>query len=405
MMDHLFANRTQIVRKSFIREILKVTERPEVISFAGGLPNALLFPVNEIAAAAAKALAQSGPDILQYRTTEGHLPLRELIAERYRTAKGLEIDPSEILMTTGSQQGLDLIGKVFLDKGDRVILERPAYLGAIQALGMYEPSFSVVPLGDEGIDVQALAGECRRSEPKLMYAVPSFQNPSGITYSDATRRAAASILADTNTVFVEDDPYGELRFLGENVPSMRRYLEENTILLGSFSKVMAPGLRIGWVCAKPAVMEKLIVAKQASDLHSDSLAQWIACQYLMDNDLDAHIAKIRQVYKRQRDLMVKLIGEHCPPEVEYTRPEGGMFLWITLPRGISSLELFEIAIKENVAFVPGHPFYVDGGGDRTLRLNYSNSNEERIDEGIRRLAKGMKSLLADRKVDGHGVDI
>lgn len=404
-MDPVFANRTQIARKSFIREILKVTDRPEVISFAGGLPNPLLFPVKEIAAAAAKVLAESGPDVLQYRTTEGHLPLRELIAERYRTAKGLEIEPSEILMTTGSQQGLDLIGKVFVDKGDPVLLERPAYLGAIQALGMYEPAFSTVPLGAEGIDVEALARECHRSSPKLMYAVPNFQNPSGITYSDATRRAVASVLAETNTVFIEDDPYGELRFIGEDVPSMRNYLEENTILLGSFSKVMAPGLRVGWICAKPAIMEKLIIAKQATDLHSDSLAQWTACRYLMDNDLSAHIAKIRQVYKRQRDLMVELIGEHCPAEVDYTRPEGGMFLWITLPRGISSLHLFESAIRENVAFVPGHPFYVDGGGDRTLRLNYSNSNEERITEGIRRLANGMKSLLADRRADGHGVDI
>jgi 2-aminoadipate transaminase len=332
-MDYAFANRMLTVRRSFIREILKVTDRPEVISFAGGLPNPSLFPVKEIAAAAAKVLTRNGPDILQYRTTEGHLPLRRMIAERYRM-KGLEIDPGEILITTGSQQGLDLVGKVFLDKGDIVLLERPAYLGAIQALGIYEPEFSVAPMGNDGVDVEALAAQCRQSRPKLMYAVPNFQNPSGITYSDATRRAAASILRETNSIFVEDDPYGELRFLGEDVPSMRAYLEENTVMLGSLSKIMAPGLRIGWICAKPPVMEKLITAKQATDLHSDSLAQWIACQYLQDNDLDAHINEIRRAYKRQRDLMVRMIEERCPPEVDCTRPEGGMFLWMTLPQGI-----------------------------------------------------------------------
>jgi 2-aminoadipate transaminase len=388
-MDYTFANRMLKVRKSFIREILKVTDRPEIISFAGGLPNPSLFPVKEIAAAAAKVLAQNGPDILQYRTTEGHLPLRELITKRYRR-KGLEIDPSEILLTTGSQQGLDLIGKVFLNQGDNVLLERPAYLGAIQAFEIFEPDFQVVPLLDDGIDVEALAAECRRARPKLMYAVPNFQNPSGITYSDPTRKRTASILAEMDCILVEDDPYGELRFIGENLPSMRSYLENNTVLLGSFSKIIAPGLRIGWVCAKPPIMEKLIVAKQATDLHSDSLAQWTAGQYLLDNDMETHIAGICQVYRRQRDLMVKLIGEHCPPEIEYTKPEGGMFLWITLPPGVSSMALFQRAIKENVAFVPGPPFYVDGGGDSTLRLNFSNSDEEKIEEGIRRLAEVMQ---------------
>lgn len=398
-MDYSFASRMLTVRKSFIREILKVTDNPEVISFAGGLPNPAFFPVEEIAQATAKVFAENGPDILQYRTTEGHLQLRELISERYRKVRGIEIKPSEILLTTGSQQGLDLIGKAFLDKGDRVLLERPAYLGAIQAFGIFEPTFTMVPMLDDGIDVDALSEKCRSLKPKLMYAVTNFQNPSGITYSDQTRRNAAKVLQDNGTIFVEDDPYGELHFTGSHVPLMSSYLESHSILLGSFSKVMAPGLRIGWVCAKPEIMEKLIIAKQATDLHSDSLAQWVAYQYLLDNNLDEHIEKIRTAYKTQRDCMVGMIDAHCPSEIEYTRPDGGMFLWITLPQGFNSLDLFEHAIKENVAFVPGHPFYTDGGGDSTLRLNFSNSDEDRIEEGLKRLGRGMKAQMVGKRMD------
>jgi len=403
-MNYPFADRMLKVHKSFIREILKVTDNPEVISFAGGLPNPLFFPVKEIAEATAKVFEKNGPEILQYRTTEGHPQLREFISERYRKVRGLDISPHEILLTTGSQQGLDLIGKVFLNKDDRVLLERPAYLGAIQAFGIFEPTFTMVPMLDDGIDVGVLSEKCRALKPKLMYAVPNFQNPSGITYSDSTRRAAAEVLSENQTLFIEDDPYGELRFMGEQVPSVRSYLENHTILLGSFSKVMAPGLRVGWICAKPEIMEKLIIAKQGSDLHSDSLAQWVAYQYLLDNDLDEHISKIRAAYGRQRDCMVRMIEKYCPHDIKCTKPEGGMFLWITLPDGYDSLDLFEHAIKQDVAFVPGHPFYVDGGGASTLRLNFSNSSEERIEEGIKRLGKGMKAQMVGIKMD-HGIEI
>jgi len=391
-MNYTFADRMQKIRKSFIREILKVTGQPDVISFAGGLPNPALFPVKEVADAAAKVLAENGADILQYRTSEGHRPLREFISQRYRQ-KGLDIPPDEILLTTGSQQGLDLIGKVFLNRGDRVLLERPSYLGAIQAFELHEPDFTVVPLRDDGIDTEALAAEIQRATPKLMYTVPNFQNPSGITYSAAKRLKTAEIMAETCCIVAEDDPYGELRFMGEHLPTMRSLLPDNTVLLGTFSKIIAPGLRIGWICAKPEIMERLIIAKQATDLHSDALAQWTAYQYLLDNDMDAHIEKIRDRYKRQRDLMVEMLAAHCPPEISYTQPEGGMFLWVTLPEGMSSLKLFDQALAEKVAFVPGHPFYVDGGGDNTLRLNFSNSDEERIEEGIRRLARVMKQSL------------
>ncbi|MGB3458877.1 MAG: PLP-dependent aminotransferase family protein [Halobacteriota archaeon] len=394
MNEKLFANRMGTTHKSFIREILKVTEDPKIISFAGGLPNPKFFPVKEITNASLKVLEEDGENVLQYSTTEGYLPLREYIAERYRKKKGLNVDSDEILITNGSQQGLDLIGKIFLDKGNQIVIERPGYLGAIQAFSMYEPIFQSIPLLDDGIDTDLLERTFRGNRIKLFYAVPTFQNPSGITYSRQRRRDVANILKRHNAIFVEDDPYGELRFIGEDLPSIRAYLEDNTILLGSFSKIITPGLRLGWVCAKKDIMERIIVAKQASDLHSNYLSQRIVHQYLIDNDIDKHIVKIRDAYKKRRDLMVSMIAEYFPEEIKYTKPEGGMFLWITLPEGISSSDLVDLAIKENVAFVPGNAFYVDGGGDNTLRLNFSNSDEEKIEEGIKRLANIIKKSLS-----------
>ncbi len=394
MNEKLFANRMGTTHKSFIREILKVTEDPKIISFAGGLPNPKFFPVKEIANASLKVLEENGENVLQYSTTEGYLPLREYIAERYRKKNGLKVDPDEILITNGSQQGIDLIGKIFLDKGDQIVIERPGYLGAIQAFSMYEPIFQSIPLLDDGIDTDLLERTFRGNRIKLFYAVPNFQNPSGITYSRQRRRDVANILKKHDAIFVEDDPYGKLRFIGEDLPSIRAYLEDNIILLGSFSKIITPGLRLGWVCAKKDIMERIIVAKQASDLHSNYLSQRIVYQYLIDNDIDKHILKIRDAYKKRRDLMVSMIAEYFPEEIKYTKPEGGMFLWITLPEGISSLDLFDLAIKENVAFVPGKAFYVDGGGSNTLRLNFSNSDEEKIEEGIKRLANIIKKSWA-----------
>ena len=375
-----------IAHKSFIREILKVTEDSNIISFAGGLPNPAFFPVKEIAEAAAKIFEMDGRNVLQYSTTEGYLPLRKYIAERYLKRNGLKIHPDQILITNGSQQGLDLIGKAFLNKGDEVVIESPGYLGAIQAFSIYEPTFKSVSLLDDGIDIDMLKKTVRDEQIKLVYTVPTFQNPSGITYSRQKRKDVANILEKHDVIFIEDNPYYELRFAGEDLPLIRNFREENSILLGSFSKIVSPGLRLGWICTTNEIMEKIIIAKQASDLHSNYLAQRIVYQYLIDNDIDKHIIKIRDAYKIRRDLMVSMISEHFPEEIEFTKPEGGMFLWITLPEKISSLDLFEHAIKENVAFVPGNPFYVNGGGNNTLRLNFSNSDEEQIEIGIKRLA-------------------
>ena len=392
-MDSQFADRMSSVHKSFIREILKVTEDPSIISFAGGLPNPRFFPVSEVAEAAQKVLGECGYAALQYATTEGHPPLREYIAKRY-AEKGLKVSPEEILITTGSQQGLDLAGKVFLNKGDRVIVERPTYLAAIQSFGMFEPQFLSVPLHHDGMDADALDRALSEHQVKLVYAVTNFQNPTGITYSSSKRREIADVLKDRNVALIDDNPYSDLRFMGEEVAPMKAFLGDQAIMLGSFSKLVSPGFRLGWICAREEIMEKLIVAKQAADLHSSCFAQRVVHQYLVDNDINSHIEKIRAAYRRQRDTMVEAIEESFPAGVEHTRPEGGMFLWVTLPEGISSLELFGRAIKENVAFVPGQAFFANGGGENTMRLNFSNSDEERIVEGIARLGLAINSMMS-----------
>lgn len=324
--------------------------------------------------------------------------MREFIANRYLRKNGLKIEPDEILITNGSQQGIDLIGKVFLNKGDNVVIERPGYLGTIQAFSIFEPNFQSVPLLDDGIDTDLLEKAMSKENVKLFYAIPNFQNPSGITYSGQKRKEVANILEKHSFACVEDNPYGELRFTGEDLPSIRNY-SDNTILLGSFSKIISPGLRIGWICAGKEIMEKLIIAKQAADLHSNYLSQRIVHQYLMDNDIDEHIMKIRAAYGKRRDLMIENITEYFPEEVKFTKPEGGMFLWVTLPERASSLDLFELAVKENVAFVPGNPFYTDDGSrNNTLRLNFSNSDEEQIEEGIKRLAGCLEKLLENAHI-------
>jgi len=393
-MKNLYAKRMSTIPKSFIREILEVTENPEVISFAGGLPNPRFFPVEEIAVASSDVLAGADISALQYSTTEGYQPLREYIAQRYRDKKKLDISADEILITNGSQQGLDLIGKVFIGKDDRVVIEKPAYLGAIQAFAVYEPLFCPVPLLEDGIDIDQLKNVLGEHRIKLFHTVINFQNPSGISYSQYKRQELAKVFELHDAIVVEDDPYGELRFAGIAPQSMWSLLGGRVVLLGSFSKTIAPGLRLGWICAGREIMDKLVVAKQASDLHSNSLCQRIVYQYLMSNNVDRHIETIITAYKKQRDVMVAAIEEDFPAEVRFTRPEGGMFLWVTLPERLSALELFEHAVKEKVAFVPGTPFFVDGDGRNNMRLNFSNSDQDRIKEGIRRLGRIMKNLMA-----------
>jgi len=397
-LNYRFAERMANPHRSFVTEILKVTEDPEMISFAGGLPNPRFFPVEEIAEATTRVMAEDGRSILQYSTTQGYLPLREYIARRYREKKGLPVSAENILITNGSQQGFDLIGKVFLNRGDGIILERPAYHGAIQAFGMYEPAFETVPLLEDGIDPELLERACRLPGMKMLYTVPNFQNPSGLSYSASRRAEVARIAERHGILLVEDDPYGELRFRGEPLPTMRNYLG-SAILLGTFSKTVAPGLRLGWICADQEVIEQLSYGKQATDFHSNNFAQRVLYRYLVDNDVDAHIAVLTAAYKEQAERMLSAIGDHFPSEVRCTRPDGGMFIFATLPKGLSALDLFDLAAREKVAFVPGQAFHPHGnGGDDCLRLSYSTLDGEAIEEGIRRLGRVIsRQMVASAK--------
>ncbi|MCB8947339.1 MAG: PLP-dependent aminotransferase family protein [Ardenticatenaceae bacterium] len=392
-MKGQFAQRMSRTKKSFIREILKVTQNPNVISFAGGLPNPNYFPIEPLRAAADRVFAEQGKLALQYAPTLGHEPLRAFIAQRYAERTGMAVDPDEILITNGSQQGLDLVAKILLDPGDHVLVESPSYLGGIQAFTMYEPEFVPVPLREDGVDTAVLTQAAAHPQSKLFYALPNFQNPSGITYSRETRQAVSQILANNQIFLIEDDPYRELRFLGEDLPTIASFNRERAFLLGSFSKIVAPGFRMGWICAAAPLMDKLIIAKQGTDLHSNYVSQLIIHRYLQDNDLDAHIATIRAAYKAQREIMVAMIEECFPSEVTFTLPEGGMFLWVTLPPQLSAMDLFETAAQENVVFVPGAPFHVDGTGNNTLRLNFSNTSAEKIEVGMTRLAQAIKRMM------------
>lgn len=381
--------------RSFIREILKVTQRPEIISFAGGLPNPVLFPVNELAETAYAVIAEDGRRALQYSTTEGHLPLREWIAARYKKRFDVDVSTDEILITNGSQQCLDLIGKIFINKGSRVAIERPGYLGAIQAFAMYEPEFSPVNLTDDGPDTGMLSQVLSQDTPSLFYGVPNSQNPSGITWTAENRKRVAGVMEEYETILVEDDAYGELRFRGDPAPSMQSLIPELTVMTGSFSKIIAPGMRMGWICAPEEITRQAVTVKQGTDLHSNILSQEIIARFLNDYPVDDHISKITTEYAKQCDCMLGAMKDEFPAEITYTCPSGGMFVWATLPDGYSSTELFERALKEDVAILPGTPFYTDGGGDSTMRLNFSNSTRERIEDGISRLGRVLHSYLKE----------
>lgn len=391
-----FSRRIQATPRSMIREILKVTERPDIISFAGGLPSPAFLDTAGLACAAEAVLSEEGCAALQYATSEGYLPLREWIGARYRTRFGLSVDPDEILITHGSQQTLDILGRIFIDEGDPVAIEAPGYLGAIQAFSQYIPEFHAVTLGEKGPDIAAYQDILERERPVFSYVIPNSQNPSGITYSTACREDLAGIHERAGTLLIEDDAYGEIRFTGTKRPSFGTLLpRDQVVLLGSFSKIVSPGMRLGWLCACRDIIDHAVIAKQASDLHTNILSQRILCRYLSDNDIDRHISRINAAYAARCSLMLRLMEECFPREVIFTRPDGGMFVWLTLPEGCSAMELWKRARAKNVAILPGTPFYTDGQGDRGVRLNFSNSDEEKIVAGVTRLAGVLEQYLKE----------
>jgi 2-aminoadipate transaminase len=402
-----YAQRAKNVRSSAIRELLKITQRPEIISFAGGLPAPDVFPVERFRDACRKVLDNHGQQALQYGPSEGYEPLREMIA-RHTSRYGIKAEPQHVLITSGSQQALDLIGKLLINSGDRILVEAPTYLGALQSFSVYGAEYVCVPSDGDGLRTDLLE-EPLRSGPKFMYVLPNFQNPGGTTLAEG-RRHELVLLADRFGIpIIEDDPYGQLRYEGEHLTplvvldrqNLRRdkgYSMGNVLYLSTFSKTLSPGLRLGWIVAPPEVITKLVQLKQGADLHTSSFGQMVAYEVARDGFLDEHIKLIRRVYGERRDVMLKALEEFCPPEVTWTRPLGGLFLWVTLPVGMDCHRLFEAALKQNVAFVAGDCFYAGNDckveGTRHFRLNFSNAQPEQIREGIRRLAVAIKNQLA-----------
>jgi len=390
-MHYRFAERLSRVPASFLDELFRVSADPSIISFAGGLPSSALIDLPGLREAVLAVLDDDGRTALQYSTTDGYLPLREFIADRYRSRLGVPATAAEIQITNGSQQCLDLFAKIFIDPGDCVGIERPGYLGAIEAFSFYEPVIGSVALESDGPDTAGFRRFVGSRDPKFFYAIPNSQNPSGVTWSQEKRKEIAEILGGTGTLLYEDDAFGELFFDRKPRFPVKRYLSETAVISGSFSKIIAPGMRIGWIYAPRGILERFNAAKQAADLHSNFLCQVIMYRYLSTHSLDAHIGTIVAVYRRNCQLMCDLFDD-LMPDIAHTNPEGGMFLAATLPAGISSTRVFEEGITKKVAVLPGIPFYVDGGGNDMIRLNFSSPSEENIQEGMSRLAGVIRSL-------------
>ena len=393
MFEKYFSERIKKTPSSFIREILKVTQKPEIISFAGGLPNPISFPQEELKISMNRIADKYGDKIYQYSTTLGLDNLREYVAQRYNKIWGMNIGIENIIITTGSQQALDLIGKAFINDNDVVMVEKPSYLGLLQAFCVYNAKFVQTLLDDDGLNIDELKQTINFYHPKLAYLIPNFQNPTGLTYSKTRREEIFEVIKDEDLILIQDDPYGELRFTNDDrIPYIGLNQTDKNIYLGSFSKIVTPGMRLGYAIASEEIIRMLETAKQASDLHSNIFGQYLIADYLWNNDLDKHIEKIKKLYKAQAGAMISAMEEYFPKNVKFTRPKGGMFSWVTLEEDRDSLELFNKAIAKNVAFVPGDPFYVGLHDMNTLRLNYTNADSETIKTGIRRLAQALAEI-------------
>lgn len=400
--EYRYSQRTQRMKASAIRELLAFAERPGMISFGGGFPAPDVFPVEEFKRACNTVLDTKGPEVLQYGSTDGYVPLREMIS-RHSIRSGMNVDISNILITTGSQQALDLLGKIFINRGDRILVESPTYLGALQAWNAYGADYITVPVDEYGMRTDLLE-EALRIGPKFIYVLPNFQNPTGTTLS-IERRIKVIELADRYGVpIVEDDPYGQLRFEGEDLPSVEildsRMREQNgtytgnVIYLSTFSKILAPGLRLAWVIAPDNVIRKLALAKQGTDLNTSTFNQIVAHEVGQHGFIDRHVQVMKEVYRERRNTMLDSLEEHMPEGVSWTHPQGGLFLWVTLPKQFNSTEMLPGVIEENVAYVPGEFFHPDGNGKNTMRLNFSFCSPEKINEGITRLGNAFRKKLA-----------
>src|SRR3954469_13108230 len=394
----LFASRTSVMKSSAMRDLMAITERPEVISLAGGLPDTSTFPAESLAALLSKLAATDSARALQYAPTEGMAAVGEAIAT-VMAAEGMDVDPEDMLVTTGGQQGIDLLCKTLLDPGDVIVAEAPTYPGAVPAFSAYQADVVQIAMDDDGMRVEELEETLAQLEregrrPKFIYTVPSFQNPAGVTLSLPRRKRLVEIAAARELLVLEDNPYGLLRYEGEPLPTLRsldggRYV----VYLGTFSKILAPGLRLGWAAAPGPVFDKLNLGKQASDLCSSSFSQAFVAAYFAHADWRDYLAVLRDVYRRRRDVMLEALEEFLPAEAHWTRPGGGLFIWATLPDYIDTTALLARALDDNVAFVPGRQAYLDGRGGSSMRLNFSGVNEDEIREGVRRIGKVVREQL------------
>lgn len=390
-----FADRMDGMKVSDIRELLKLTAKPEIISFAGGLPAPELFPVKEIKAAFDAVMDEQGQVALQYGQTEGWLPLRQQIAQRMKEKNNIVTDPEHLILTAGSQQGLDFCGKLFLNPGDVVVMESPSYLGAINAFNAYQPNFVEVPTDENGMIMEELDKVlANTANVKLIYVIPDFQNPSGRTWPLERRKKFMEIINKYQVPVIEDNPYGDLRFKGEFLPALKS-MDENGLVMyfGTFSKILSPGFRLGWICASTEIMEKMNLIAQAAVLQTATINAMVVSKYLEMFDIDEHVAKILPVYKHRCELMINTMKETFPPEAKFTDPDGGLFTWVELPDYINTRDLAPKALEMGVAFVPGSGFYPNGETKNCMRLNYSNSTDERLVEGVKKLAQVIKEAL------------
>ncbi|KXL52233.1 2-aminoadipate transaminase [Anaerotignum neopropionicum] len=390
-----YANRMNLQNGSEIRDMLKVLSQPEVLSFAGGMPAKEMFPVEKMMEAAMKVMKENGADAMQYSSTEGFLELREQIADRMVKKQGVKTDADHILITPGSQMGLDFSAKIFLDKDDVVLLESPSYLGAINAFKTCEPRFIEIPTEEDGMIMSELEKILDKEKNiKFIYVIPDFQNPTGREWSLQKRKEFIDIINKYEVPVIEDNPYGELRFEGESMPTLKSFDTKGLVVyLGTFSKILAPGYRLAWVCASTEILEKYNLMEQAACLQSSTISQMETARYIRDNDLDAHVAEIIEVYRKRRNEMMAALDEYLPKECKFTRSRGGLFTWVVLPEYMDAKELQKKCLERKVAFVPGSGFYPNGNVKNTLRLNYSTTAKEDIHRGMKILGEEIKKML------------
>lgn len=395
------ANRMAMQKASAVREILKVTQQPDVISFAGGMPAPELFPIKDIEEAVCRTLRSNGQLALQYSTTEGYAPLRVWIANRMNEVFGTNYDADNIMITHGSQQAIDLTGKLFLNEGDTVICESPTYLAALGAFKAYGAKFASVKTDENGMDLDDLERVLQNVEnPKLIYIIPSYQNPSGRSWSLERRKRMAQIAEKYNIAVFEDNPYGELNYDGEVMPAIKSFDKSgNIITAGSFSKTFCPGFRIAWVSGDKELIRKYVLLKQSTDLQCNTLAQMSLYDYLINNNINEHVLMLRKEYTKRLNVALEMIKQYFPADVKYTQPKGGLFIWVELPEGIDTTELLGKCLEKKIAFVPGETFFIDPGHKNCLRLNFSNMPEERLRIGFKTLGELMRDEIAALKKD------